>query len=123
MRFQRWIIELRQLNIIRDPIAITSTWVSVRFVCRVLRAGGAYCLLEIGLAPGMSVPRHTHTREDAAYFVLVGELEVIVGDEIFILRPGDSLMHRATSPTSCAIPARSRTTISWCPRRPGSRSF
>jgi hypothetical protein len=29
--------------------------------------GGTYCLLEAGLAPGMSVPRHTHTREDEAY--------------------------------------------------------
>ena len=26
--------------------------------------GGAYCLLEVSLAPGMGVPRHTHTRED-----------------------------------------------------------
>src|SRR5215472_16435582 len=40
--------------------------------------GGAYCLLEVGLAPGMSVPRHTHTREDEVYFVLAGELEVSV---------------------------------------------
>jgi quercetin dioxygenase-like cupin family protein len=40
----------------------------------------------------MSVPRHTHAREDEAYFVLSGELEVTVGDEVFILRPGDSLM-------------------------------
>jgi hypothetical protein len=31
-------------------------------------------------------------REDEAYFVLTGELEVTVGDEVFILRPGDSLM-------------------------------
>jgi mannose-6-phosphate isomerase-like protein (cupin superfamily) len=54
--------------------------------------GGTYCLLEAGLAPGMSVPRHTHTREDEAYFVLIGELEVTVGDEVFTLRPGDSLM-------------------------------
>jgi hypothetical protein len=38
------------------------------------------------------VPRHTHTREDEAYFVLAGEMEVTVGDEAFILRPGDSLM-------------------------------
>src|SRR5262249_10113461 len=54
--------------------------------------GGAYCLLEVGLAPGMSVPRHTHTREDEAYFVLVGELEVTVGEEVFILRSGECLM-------------------------------
>ncbi len=54
--------------------------------------GGAYCLLDIGLAPGMTVPRHTHTREDEAYYVLSGELEVIVGDEVFILRAGDTLI-------------------------------
>jgi mannose-6-phosphate isomerase-like protein (cupin superfamily) len=54
--------------------------------------GGAYCLLEVALAPGMSVPRHTHTREDEAYFVLAGELDVVIGDEVFILRAGDTLM-------------------------------
>src|SRR5262245_3757018 len=54
--------------------------------------GGRYCLLEVGLAPGMSVPRHTHTREDEAYFVLSGELEVTVGHEVFILKTGDTLM-------------------------------
>jgi quercetin dioxygenase-like cupin family protein len=54
--------------------------------------GGAYCLLEVGLAPGMMVPRHTHTREDEAYYVLAGELEVTVGDEVFVLTVGDSLM-------------------------------
>ena len=54
--------------------------------------GGAYCLLDIGLAPAMTVPRHTHTREDEAYYVLSGELEVLVGDEVFILRAGDTLI-------------------------------
>ena len=54
--------------------------------------GGAYCLLEMALAPGIKVPRHTHRREDEAYFVLAGELEVIVADEIFVLRTGDTLM-------------------------------
>jgi len=54
--------------------------------------GGAYCLLEMALAPGIKVPRHTHTREDEAYFVLNGELEVIVGDDKFVLRPGETLM-------------------------------
>src|SRR5215467_1825508 len=54
--------------------------------------GGAYCLLEVNLACGIRVPRHTHTREDESYFVLAGELEVIVGDEKFVLRAGDTLM-------------------------------
>lgn len=54
--------------------------------------GGAYCLLEVSLAPGMAVPRHTHTREDEVYFVLAGELEVTVGEKTFVLRPGDTLL-------------------------------
>jgi len=54
--------------------------------------GGAYCLLEVSAAAGVSVPRHTHTREDESYYVLSGELEVVVGGEVFVLKPGDSLM-------------------------------
>ena len=54
--------------------------------------GGAYCLIEASLAPGIGVPRHTHTREDESYFVLSGELEVIVEGKAFVLRAGDSLM-------------------------------
>jgi mannose-6-phosphate isomerase-like protein (cupin superfamily) len=84
---------------------------------------GAYCLLELSLASGMSVPRHTHGREDEAYYVLSGELEVIVGDEVFILRDGDTLMVRATFPPSYVILARPRITISSCSRPSGLRSF
>ena len=54
--------------------------------------GGIYCLLEVSAAAGVSVPRHTHTREDEAYYVLSGELEVAVGEGVFVLKPGDSLM-------------------------------
>jgi quercetin dioxygenase-like cupin family protein len=54
--------------------------------------GGKYCLLEVSLARGIGVPRHTHTREDEGYYVLSGELEVIVGEEVFILKAGDTLM-------------------------------
>jgi quercetin dioxygenase-like cupin family protein len=53
--------------------------------------GGAYCLLDVSLAPGIGVPRHTHTREDETYCVLSGELKVEVGDQSFLLRPGDTL--------------------------------
>jgi len=54
--------------------------------------GGAYCLLDLRVAPGKGVPRHTHTREDEALFVLSGELEATVGDEIFTLRAGETLI-------------------------------
>ena len=54
--------------------------------------GGVYCLLKLRVAPGKGVPRHTHTREDEAYFVLSGELESIVGGEVFTLRAGETLI-------------------------------
>jgi len=54
--------------------------------------GGAYCLLDMRVAPGKGVPRHTHTREDEALFVLSGELEATVGNEIFTLRAGETLI-------------------------------
>jgi quercetin dioxygenase-like cupin family protein len=54
--------------------------------------GGAYCLLDLCLAPGLGVPRHTHTREDETYYVFSGELKVEVGNRSFLLRPGDTLL-------------------------------
>jgi quercetin dioxygenase-like cupin family protein len=54
--------------------------------------GGAYCLLDMRVAPGKGVPRHTHTLEDEALFVLSGELEATVGDEIFRLKAGETLI-------------------------------
>jgi quercetin dioxygenase-like cupin family protein len=66
--------------------------------------GGAYCLLDMRVAPGKGVPRHTHTREDEALFVLSGVLEAIIGDETFTLRAGETLIaprnipHRLRNP-------------------------
>ena len=54
--------------------------------------GGAYCLLDLRVAPGKGVPRHTHTREDEALFVLSGELEATIGDKIFTVRAGETLI-------------------------------
>jgi len=54
--------------------------------------GGSYCLLDMRVAPGKGVPRHTHTLEDEALFVLSGELEATVGDEIFTLSAGETLI-------------------------------
>jgi mannose-6-phosphate isomerase-like protein (cupin superfamily) len=54
--------------------------------------GGAYCLLDMRVAPAKGVPRHTHTREDEALFVLSGELEASVGDEIFTLSADETLI-------------------------------
>jgi mannose-6-phosphate isomerase-like protein (cupin superfamily) len=54
--------------------------------------GGSYSLFELSLGPGKGVARHTHTREDESYYVLSGELEVVVGAKKFVLKPGDTLV-------------------------------
>jgi len=53
-----------------------------------LDTGGSYSLFELSLDPGRGVARHTHTRENESYYVLSGELEVVVGDKKFLLKPG-----------------------------------
>jgi mannose-6-phosphate isomerase-like protein (cupin superfamily) len=60
----------------------------------------------------VGVPRHTHTREDKAYYIQSGELEVIVGDEIFLLKAGDSLIAPRDIPTRYVIPATPKIIIS-----------
>jgi mannose-6-phosphate isomerase-like protein (cupin superfamily) len=85
--------------------------------------GGAYCLLEVSLAPGMGVPRHTHTREDETYYILAGERKSSSETRSSFSRQAILSSRRATSHTNCAILATPRTTISLCSRLPGSKSF
>jgi quercetin dioxygenase-like cupin family protein len=70
--------------------------------------GGAYCLLDLRVDPGKGVPRHTHTREEEALFVLSGDLEATVGDEIFTLTAGETLIAPRNIPhqlrNSCNVP-------------------
>ncbi|WP_116108449.1 cupin domain-containing protein [Lewinella sp. IMCC34191] len=40
--------------------------------------------------PGVGIPPHVHTREDEIFRVIVGEVEITVGDETTILRAGDT---------------------------------
>ena len=36
--------------------------------------GNSFCCVEASIAPGSSVPPHTHTHEDEAFYVLAGEI-------------------------------------------------
>jgi quercetin dioxygenase-like cupin family protein len=53
--------------------------------------GGAFTIIEVGLAPGEMIPPHTHTHEDECAFVLEGELTFDVGGEI-VLAPAGSFV-------------------------------
>lgn len=45
--------------------------------------GGAYALTDSVVPPGGSSPPHLHHREDEAFWVLEGELEISVGEDRF----------------------------------------
>jgi len=52
-------------------------------------SGGSMFLAHQVVLPGMGVPPHVHTREDEVFFILEGEVEFLVGDEVLIARAGD----------------------------------
>ena len=68
--------------------------------------GGSYALVEILVSPGKGPPLHTHTREDEAFYILIGEIEFTVGDRIIRARQGTflhapkNIPHRFTNPTT-----------------------
>ncbi len=51
--------------------------------------GGAYSVFEDLLLPGQGPPLHTHTNEDETMYVIEGELEVVLGDQTYLVKPGD----------------------------------
>jgi quercetin dioxygenase-like cupin family protein len=51
--------------------------------------GGALTLIECEAAPGGGPPPHVHEREDESFYVLDGEFEILLGDELLQAGPGD----------------------------------
>ncbi len=50
--------------------------------------GGRFALIEILSRKGAEPPRHVHTHEDEAFYVLEGEITFYVGDETYQATPG-----------------------------------
>jgi quercetin dioxygenase-like cupin family protein len=68
------------------PLHVLGT--QVRFLCEAQDTGNAWSLMEVTLPLGSGPPPHKHTW-DEAYFVMAGELEFTLGDEVFTARAGD----------------------------------
>lgn len=51
--------------------------------------GGAYFAMEALVPPGGGPPPHIHTREDETFYVLEGEIEFLLGEELILAGPGD----------------------------------
>jgi mannose-6-phosphate isomerase-like protein (cupin superfamily) len=62
--------------------------------------GGAYSLTDSLVPPGGGPPPHIHHREDEAFWVLEGELEVVVGETTFKAGPGSFVLNEASQTTS-----------------------
>lgn len=52
---------------------------------------GAYALVEEISPPGGGPPLHVHSREDEAFYILEGEYEFRIGDQVIRAKPGDFL--------------------------------
>ena len=58
------------------------------------QATGGRCWAKELLAPrGMATPRHVHTHEDEAFYVLEGEVSIYVGDDVVRASPGRQYLH------------------------------
>src|SRR3712207_1001584 len=51
-------------------------------------SGGAYFAMDALVPPGGGPPPHIHTREDETFYILEGEVEFLVGEELTVAGPG-----------------------------------
>jgi quercetin dioxygenase-like cupin family protein len=51
--------------------------------------GGAYFAMEALVPPGGGPPPHINTREDETFYLLEGNVEFLLGEEIIVAGPGD----------------------------------
>ena len=51
--------------------------------------GGTLTAIECEAAPGGGPPPHLHENEDESFYVLDGQFEILVGDELLRAGPGD----------------------------------
>ncbi|WP_018900799.1 cupin domain-containing protein [Rhizobium sp. 2MFCol3.1] len=53
--------------------------------------GGTFSLFELLMRPGNEPPPHIHHSEDELYYVLEGSASVFIGEEEFLVSPGDCI--------------------------------
>jgi mannose-6-phosphate isomerase-like protein (cupin superfamily) len=51
--------------------------------------GGAYFAMEALVPPDGGPPPHIHTREDETFYLLEGQIEFLLGEELVLAGPGD----------------------------------
>ncbi|HWN35447.1 MAG TPA: quercetin 2,3-dioxygenase [Pseudonocardia sp.] len=91
-----------------------ATWVvgdTYTFKATAESTGGAFALVEASIPPGSGPPPHLHTREDEAFYLLDGELQVTAAGRTTLLRGGDfmylprGIVHSFINPSVAAARA------------------
>jgi quercetin dioxygenase-like cupin family protein len=69
----------KTLNVLGDPVMIK---------LRGDETGGAFSQIIAGAEPNCGPPLHVHHNEDETFYVLEGELEIRIGDQLHVGTPG-----------------------------------
>ena len=78
--------------------------------------GGSFTLIEGLLKPGNEPPPHIHGREDELFYILEGEMDVYVGNEVFKAGAGECLFLPRLKPHTFIIRSpRLRTLLLFMP--------
>src|SRR5271156_2546635 len=59
-----------------------------RFLATGKETNGKYAIWEAIVPPGGGPPPHVHSREEEGFYVLEGEITILVGDKRFVASPG-----------------------------------
>lgn len=60
---------------------------------KVMRSGDNIQLVELKLRKGYYHPRHNHPEHESIGYVISGKLEMTIGEETYLLGPGDAWHH------------------------------
>ena len=74
----------------RDPGSYVFLGVEMRILLSSQQTGGQFSMIEGIMPPGGDGGLHVHHREDESMHLLEGELEVTIGDKVFMLAAGES---------------------------------
>jgi mannose-6-phosphate isomerase-like protein (cupin superfamily) len=78
--------------------------------------GGSFTLLEGLLKPGNEPPPHVHGREDELFYILEGEMDMYVGNEVFNAGAGECLFLPRLKPHTFIVRSpRLRTLVLFMP--------
>jgi mannose-6-phosphate isomerase-like protein (cupin superfamily) len=83
---------MKQLNAVhnRHPRVFMFLGVRMKILLSSADTGGIFSLVEGIMPPGGDGGLHIHLHENESMYLLEGQLEVTIGEEIFVLRPGES---------------------------------